>query len=40
MRQQGFAPVAAYNPYWDQQGLTFADPDGYHIVLQNSAWQF
>ncbi|MCB2409448.1 VOC family protein [Hymenobacter lucidus] len=40
MQQHGFAPVAAYNPYWDQLGHTFADPDGYHIVLQNADWQF
>jgi catechol 2,3-dioxygenase-like lactoylglutathione lyase family enzyme len=26
------------NPYWDRQGKTFEDPDGYRIVLQNSSW--
>jgi catechol 2,3-dioxygenase-like lactoylglutathione lyase family enzyme len=38
MRGAGFAPVAAFNPYWDRQGLTFEDPDGYRVVLQNAAW--
>ena len=34
----GYQPVAAYNPYWDRHGKTFADPDGYRVVLQNVAW--
>ncbi|RSK30156.1 VOC family protein [Hymenobacter metallilatus] len=34
----GFEPVPAYNPYWDQHGRTFQDPDGYHVVLQCAAW--
>jgi catechol 2,3-dioxygenase-like lactoylglutathione lyase family enzyme len=38
MRSAGFAPVASFNPYWDRQGLTFEDPDGYRIVLQHAAW--
>jgi catechol 2,3-dioxygenase-like lactoylglutathione lyase family enzyme len=38
MQDCGFAPVPAYNPYWDQQGLTFEDPDGYRVVLQQAAW--
>jgi hypothetical protein len=38
MRNAGFSPVRSFNPYWDRQGLTFEDPDGYRIVLQNSAW--
>ncbi|MDO7877097.1 VOC family protein [Hymenobacter sp. ASUV-10] len=35
----GFAPVPAYNPYWDQLGLTFEDSDGYRVVLQQAAWE-
>ena len=35
----GFRPVAAFNPYWDKTGTTFEDPDGYRVVLQNSAWE-
>jgi catechol 2,3-dioxygenase-like lactoylglutathione lyase family enzyme len=38
MRNAGFAPVASFNPYWDRNGLTFEDPDGYRIVLQNASW--
>jgi catechol 2,3-dioxygenase-like lactoylglutathione lyase family enzyme len=38
LRAQGYAPVPSYNPYWDQQGLTFEDPDGYRVVLQNAQW--
>jgi catechol 2,3-dioxygenase-like lactoylglutathione lyase family enzyme len=38
MRDAGFEPVPAFNPYWDRNGLTFEDPDGYRIVLQNSDW--
>jgi len=39
MRDAGFAPVNSFNPYWDRQGRTFEDPDGYRVVLQNAAWQ-
>lgn len=38
MKSAGHSPVAAFNPYWDVHGLTFEDPDGYRIVLQNAAW--
>ena len=38
MRDAGFAPVPAFNPYWDREGLTFEDPDGYRVVLQRAAW--
>lgn len=38
MRDAGFDPVTAFNPYWDREGLTFEDPDGYRIVLQHAAW--
>lgn len=34
----GFAPVPSFNPYWDRDGVTFEDPDGYRIVLQKAAW--
>ncbi len=34
----GYKPVKAFNPYWDTQGRTFEDPDGYRIVLQNARW--
>jgi catechol 2,3-dioxygenase-like lactoylglutathione lyase family enzyme len=35
----GFSPVPAFNPYWDRDGVTFEDPDGYRIVFQHAAWQ-
>ena len=38
MKGAGFAPVASFNPYWDRRGVTFEDPDGYRIVLENAPW--
>lgn len=38
MQAAGFRPVASFNPYWDAEGRTFEDPDGYRIVLQNAEW--
>ena len=38
MQANGYAAVPAHNSYWDQQGITFADPDGYRVVLQQTAW--
>jgi catechol 2,3-dioxygenase-like lactoylglutathione lyase family enzyme len=38
MEAAGYAPVPAFNPYWDRNGKTFEDPDGYRVVLQNTAW--
>lgn len=38
MRAHGYEPVRSYNSYWDQHGLTFEDPDGYRVVLQNAQW--
>jgi catechol 2,3-dioxygenase-like lactoylglutathione lyase family enzyme len=38
MESAGFKRVDSFNPYWDQQGATFEDADGYRIVLQNSEW--
>lgn len=34
----GIMPVPSFNPYWDQNGKTYADPDGYRIVIQNAEW--
>src|SRR5262245_23605927 len=33
-----FRPVRSGNPYWDREGRTFEDLDGYRVVLQNSTW--
>ena len=38
LRATGFHPVPAFNAYWDDKGVTFEDPDGYRIVLQNASW--
>jgi len=32
----GFPPVPSSNPYWDIDGATFADADGFRLVLQNA----
>ncbi len=38
MRSCGYEPVESFNPYWDRQGKTFEDEDGYRVVLQNAEW--
>ncbi len=38
LNNRGYPPVRAFNPYWDKQGKTFEDPDGYRVVLQNAPW--
>jgi catechol 2,3-dioxygenase-like lactoylglutathione lyase family enzyme len=38
MRAAGFQPTPSFNPYWDRDGVTFEDPDGYRVVLQQAAW--
>jgi catechol 2,3-dioxygenase-like lactoylglutathione lyase family enzyme len=38
MDEAGYAPVRSFNPYWDERGVTFEDPDGYRVVLQNADW--
>lgn len=34
----GFSSVPSFNPYWDEKGRTYEDPDGYRIVIQNAEW--
>ncbi|MGW2586320.1 VOC family protein [Streptomyces virginiae] len=34
----GGTRVAAHNPYWDEWGVTVADPDGYRLVLCSRTW--
>jgi catechol 2,3-dioxygenase-like lactoylglutathione lyase family enzyme len=34
----GGTQVAARNPYWDQEGVTIVDPDGYRLVLTSRSW--
>jgi catechol 2,3-dioxygenase-like lactoylglutathione lyase family enzyme len=35
--RMGHLPVAPENPYWQEHGLTFEDPDGWRIVLMNTS---
>jgi catechol 2,3-dioxygenase-like lactoylglutathione lyase family enzyme len=37
LRALGHAPVVSFNPYWDANGVTFEDPDGYRVVLARRA---
>ena len=38
MERHGHRPVKSFNPYWDRNGKTFEDPDGYRVVLQHASW--
>jgi catechol 2,3-dioxygenase-like lactoylglutathione lyase family enzyme len=38
LKDLGHQSVKAFNPYWDRNGLTFEDPDGYRVVLQHASW--
>ena len=38
LRAVGAKSVESQNPYWDRDGVTFEDPDGFRVVLQNAAW--
>ena len=38
MLEAGFKNVKSFNPYWDNCGSTFEDPEGYRVVLQNRKW--
>ena len=39
MEARGYQAVKSYNPYWDENGKTFEDVDGYRVVLQNTEWE-
>ena len=34
----GAQPVEPANPYWQQNGVTLIDPDGFHVVLVARSW--
>ena len=38
MVDAGFVEVEPFNPYWKDRALTFADPDGYRVVINRAAW--
>lgn len=35
----GFSHVVSFNPYWDTDGRTYEDHDGYRTVVQRAAWR-
>jgi catechol 2,3-dioxygenase-like lactoylglutathione lyase family enzyme len=37
LRALGCEPVEPENPYWAAKGFTFEDPDGWRVVLMNTA---
>ncbi len=39
MVDYGHEPVESFNPYWEERGATFEDPDGYRVVLQRNRWK-
>ncbi|WP_312161837.1 VOC family protein [Phenylobacterium sp.] len=38
MQRRGHRPVESANPYWDREGVTYEDPDGYRVVLHQGIW--
>ena len=34
----GFKQVSSLNPYWEKNGRTFEDHDGYRVVIQCADW--
>ncbi|MEV7561833.1 VOC family protein [Streptomyces sp. NPDC089795] len=36
--EHGGTRVTSHNPYWDEWGVTIADPDGYRLVLCSRTW--
>jgi catechol 2,3-dioxygenase-like lactoylglutathione lyase family enzyme len=38
LERPGISPVRAANPYWEENGVTVEDPDGFRVVLVSSAW--
>ena len=37
LTRSGYPPVPPENAYWTERGLTFEDPDGWRVVLMNTA---
>ena len=36
LASMGYPEVPPENPYWEEKGVTIADPDGWRIVLMNT----
>ncbi len=34
----GFALTPSHNPYWDDHGCTFEDPEGFRVVICKLEW--
>jgi len=39
MDAAGFVRVSSFNPYWDRDGVTFEDPDGWRVVVTRRGWE-
>jgi catechol 2,3-dioxygenase-like lactoylglutathione lyase family enzyme len=37
LEAMGYPPVPPENPFWLDDGVTIADPDGWRVVLMNSS---
>ncbi|KAF9581795.1 hypothetical protein BGW38_001070 [Lunasporangiospora selenospora] len=38
MEEHGYHTVVSANPYWDDNGVTFEDPEGWRVVLCWLEW--
>lgn len=38
LARAGYESVPSFNPFWDVDGKTYEDPDGYRVVLQRAEW--
>lgn len=39
MEALGYVAVRSHNPYWDRNGKTYEDADGYRVVLCQNGWE-
>lgn len=39
MEALGYAAAKSHNPYWDRNGKTYEDADGYRVVLCRDGWE-
>jgi len=39
LEKLGHAPVQSRNPFWDRNGRTYEDADGYRVVLYRGTWE-
>src|SRR5438477_9074523 len=40
LEKLGHKPVKSLKPYWDRNGKTFAEPDGYRVVRDRGRYNF